>query len=79
MKKINAAEYVVINDGQFLYPLKKSDVNDVTPAKLRKMDEDEYAEWCRNHPCIVEVGSQEIIDLCRELIDDGADEWYIGN
>lgn len=83
--KTRAKEYVVIDDGQFQYPVLKSDLrpND-TQDMLKAMSADQYSAWCNTEvPADFAaaggtVGSQECIDFCEALKDAGADTWYIG-
>lgn len=84
-QQIQAAEYVVINDGQFQYPVKKSHLRpEDSEESLKKMSGDEYSIWCHQEvPADFaaaggDAGSQKCIDFCEALKADGADVWYIG-
>jgi hypothetical protein len=75
-----AKKYVVIDDGQFQYPMLLSDTGADTADTLRDMGADAYSHWCATHPAdlrYAEVGSQECIDLCRDLIEAGCICWRI--
>lgn len=75
--------YVVINDGQYRYPVIKSNLgpND-TEESLRAMSGDEYSHWCNSTPWAQDaaggdVGSEECLAFCDRLIAEGADHWRI--
>lgn len=73
--------YIVINDGQFLYPVLRSDLREGdTEARVKAMDSDEYSAWCNFVPADERqyvIGSQEMIEFCRALQADGAETWYV--
>jgi hypothetical protein len=80
---MNTNNYIVINDGQFQYPVPRASLREEdTEARLRKMSGDEYSAWCldvpmdRSHGA---AGSQGCIDFCTELIEAGADVWYLND
>lgn len=76
----NAKLYVVVDDGQFQYPMLLSDTGDDTEGTLRAMGGDQYSHWCTTHPAdlrIADVGTQGCIDLCRDLIAAGCETWQI--
>lgn len=79
--KRNPADYVVINDGQYLYPIRRNRLgpNDDI-ARLLAMNADEYADWCQRVPVATRylVGSEDCIKLCQRLLNRGAEEWIIG-
>jgi hypothetical protein len=81
---MNASKYIVVNDGQFVYPVRKSALRaGDTEKSVRAMSGDEYAAWCQDVPADFaaaggSVGSQECIDFCEALIEAGADQWHVG-
>lgn len=78
----NAKAYVVVNDGQFRYPVLRSDMRPGdTEEVVTEMNSDEYAAWCNAVPAdlrYADVGTRELIDLCSELESCGADVWNVG-
>lgn len=76
-------DYIVIDDGQFQFPVLRADVarSGETRASIRDMDEDAYAAWCGAVPAVLapgdSVGSQTCIDMCRALEALGAQRWHV--
>lgn len=82
----NPADYVVIVDSQACFPVTRSDAERSNKSEddIWRMDEDEYAYWrieCDTFPLDTfgGVGSQQMNDLCAELIAAGAERWAIIN
>jgi hypothetical protein len=79
-----ATDYIIINDGQYVYPVLRSDLDrsGQTEESLRAMDGDEYSAWCSSGRVPVAearcVGSAECIRRCQDLQEEGAETWYIG-
>lgn len=77
----SAKSYVVINDGQNVYPVLRSDLREGDSATvIRGMDGDEYADWCNAVPAdqrVAAAGTGEMSDLCDELIEAGATQWRV--
>lgn len=77
----DAKNYIVVSDGQFQYPVKKSSLHPGdTEEMVKDMSGEEYDAWCQDVPAdlrVGEVGTWACIDLCRDLIDAGADEWDV--
>ena len=78
----SVGNYIVVKDGQFMYPVQKSDLHPGdSEEKVRGMSAGEYADWCQNVPAdlrFAEVGTQECIELCNALIAKGAEVWSVG-
>jgi len=78
----DAANYVVVDDGQYRYPVAVEDLRDGdTEEVIRAMSGDEYGEWCNAVPAdqrLYMVGDCEMIALCQEMIESGADVWHVG-
>lgn len=78
----NASAYLVVDDGQFRYPVLRASLRPGdTQAVVAGMDSDEYATWCNTVPAdlrYADVGTRELIDLCRSLEDAGAEIWDVG-
>lgn len=76
-----ARSFIVINDGQVCFPVGRAEAEQsgATEESVRAMDEDEYAEWCRQMPVYDsgQPGSESCINLCRMLVAGGADEWHV--
>lgn len=76
-------QHIIIDDGQFKFPVLKADVerSGKTLADLKGMDGEQYGAWCMDVPMDSsrgEVGSQGCIDYCDELAETGAEVWSIG-
>lgn len=77
-----AVNYVVVNDGQFRFPVRKSDLRaGDSEETIRAMDGDSYAEFCNSGvPAdlrVGDVGTKECIDLCNALVEAGAELWNV--
>lgn len=77
---INAEDYIVINDGQFVCAYERIELSDDdSEAKLKAMDGEAYSAWCSDRAPYTpagSVGSQQMIDFCKALEEAGADVWY---
>lgn len=77
----DAKLYVVIDDGQFIYPVLLGDLRqEDTEELLKGMSSDEYAEFCNKVPADQRrhlVGTQNMIEFCRALVRAGATLWRI--
>lgn len=78
----NASKYIIINDGQYIYPILSSDLRKGdTEEIISAMNGDEYSLWCsQSVPAdlrYADIGTAEIIDLCNDLIKFGANKWYV--
>lgn len=79
----SAADYIVVNDGQFAYPILRAAAEKAgaDEAAVRGMNGDEYAAWCQDVPADLragDVGTSECIALCNDLICAGAACWHVG-
>ena len=74
----NADDITVIDDGQFMFPVKSADLADWTEKHGDLEDNDRYNQFCRDVRFVGEddlgpVGSDAVIALCNALIDGGAE------
>jgi hypothetical protein len=74
-------QYLIIDDGQFMYAVLAADVaaSGETLASLKAMDADEYGLWSGRITPVgdYEIGTTECIDYCESLIELGATKWVI--
>ena len=82
-ENISQAAQIVINDGRFLYPVLRSDVESagLSMSQVAELDTDGYGIWCALCPMPDDsgcIGTQQCIDYCAKLIGAGAEEWTIG-
>jgi len=76
----NAANYVVIDDGAFRYPMARVDMGGVSRDDLSAMTGDEYSAWCSDHPADFRVGdlySDALMQLIDDLLEADADLWDV--
>lgn len=77
-----AESYIVVNDGQYRYPVLRSDLRPGdTEAVIRAMSPEQYGDWCQSVPAdqrVANVGTRDMSDLCAALIDHGAEIWEVG-
>ena len=77
----DANNYIVVDDGQFRYPVRRSSLRPGDSETLVKsMSGDEYGAWCQVVPSdlrIGEAGTLECLQLCEDLVEAGADVWHV--
>lgn len=74
MNTIDPQTTTIINDGQFLYPVSTA-ILDAWTAVNGPITAKNYEQFCYDTDAIEGtpfIGSQEMIELCEELIANGA-------
>ena len=77
----DTAQYlIVIDDGQVMYPVRRSDLRPGdTEESIRAMGDAAYAEFCHAVPATgtAHPGTAECNTVCRLLIEGGAEHWRV--
>ena len=69
------SQTTVIDDGEFCHPVSTADLH-TWEEKCGRLTAANYERFCDNVECSrpdLMVGSQEMIDVCKQAIEDGAD------
>lgn len=76
-----AKDFTVIDDGQFMFPVKSVDLANWTSETGDLEDTDLYNKFCNDVPFfgndLGSVGSQPVIDFCTALIENGAEVLHL--